>query len=128
MIHRASCRRGLGFGGVGGGVHHHHPETVVGGRNPHHQSNVVPVAGGRNPQRNPRRNTTAGYTYLWLRPELRLLGRRREISRTLGFYVCFFGRYWFLTLLWLCLCLRLADLIKKYFNFLLSASISSFHK
>ncbi len=95
MIRRASYRRGLGFGGVGGGVHHHHPETVAGGRNP-------------------RRNTIAGYTYLWLRPELRLLFRRREISRNLDFYVCFFGRYWFLTLLCLCLCLCLADLIKKY--------------
>ena len=37
-------------------------------------------------------NKTRGYTYSWLRPEWWLLGRRTEISRTLHFYACFFGR------------------------------------
>jgi hypothetical protein len=38
------------------------------------------------------RNRIRGYTYSWLRPERRALDRRIDISRTLYFYVCFFGR------------------------------------
>ena len=38
------------------------------------------------------RNRIMGCTYSWLRPERRVLDRRIEISRTLYFYVCFFGR------------------------------------
>ena len=38
------------------------------------------------------RNKIRGYTYLWLNLERRALDRRTEISRTLNFYACFFGR------------------------------------
>ena len=37
-------------------------------------------------------NNSMGYTYWLLRPRQRVLDRRREISRTLDFYACFFGR------------------------------------
>jgi hypothetical protein len=38
------------------------------------------------------RNRIRECTYSWLRPIWPLLGRCTEISRTLDFYVCFFGR------------------------------------
>ena len=38
------------------------------------------------------RNRIRGYTYWSLRPEWRVLDLRIEISRTLYFYACFFGR------------------------------------